>query len=193
MRYPKRLSTGKYIDLGNLKPEDIDLEDIDRSLNYIYRFTGHWKDKEPLTVAQHTWLVYSLAKEFYPNDKATQFNCILHDMPEAYYGDVATPLKRLFGDAYVKFARDIDSVVYSVLWKRKEPFDEEVETRTKICDSIALDIERRNMWSSQYGKKYWPPEPINPFNMNDKKDWFEEASRHRYIDLIGFYKEALNG
>lgn len=186
---PKRVSSGKYIDLATMTSDDINIEDIDRALNYIYRFTGHSKDEEPLTVAQHTKLCMNISDIIFPNDVTVKFDCLLHDMPEAYYGDLATPLKRLFGEEYRKYSEVIDRLVYNKLWKLDDPFTEEIEQKRKVCDLISLDIERRVMWRDQRGKIFWPQEQIKVFTLNDKYDMFYEVKRDRYVSLKEIYEK----
>ena len=48
---PQRMASGRYIDLGNIREEDIDLEDITISLNNITRFNGHHNHNKPLTLS----------------------------------------------------------------------------------------------------------------------------------------------
>lgn len=189
MKAPKRVSSGKYIDLSGLTPADIDIEDINRSLNLIYRFTGHYKDQEPLTVAQHTWLVLELSKYLFPDDRAVQFDCLLHDFPEAYYGDIATPLKKLFGKAYKDYTSGVDAVVYEKLWKIEEPFSPEIEDKRRICDLLSLDIERRCMWSSPLGKDLWPDTPDVGFSTEKKRQFFQKAKEKKKVDLVALYSD----
>ena len=61
MKAWKRMSSGKYIDLNELKLKDISVHDINVALNNIIRFNGHYKDKKPLPVAQHSYMCYLLA------------------------------------------------------------------------------------------------------------------------------------
>lgn len=184
---PKRVSSGKYIDLGDFSVDQVDIEDINKSLNYLYRFTGHHKDAEPLTVAQHTLLCIKISEIFFPNEEDVKFDCLLHDMPEAYTGDIATPLKRMFGDSYKKYNQWIEDIVYTALWKIDTPFTEEVMHKRRVCDLMSLDIERRVMWKSQLGKNMWPEEPDNPFNMNDKAELFREVQSKRFVNLVDIY------
>jgi hypothetical protein len=190
---PKRLGvTGKYIDLNKLEPNDVDIRDIDRALNYIYRFTGHWKDKPPLTVAQHTWLTMEIASDLFPDEPIVKFDCLLHDMPEAYYGDIATPMKKVLKNAYREFVGHVDSVVYDVLWTVNLPFTPEVESKRKVCDLLALDIERRSMWNAVTPKKYWPEIPSERFYSNEEKaQLFTWAQQNRIIELETMYNELV--
>lgn len=188
---PKRMSGGRYIDLANLSVDDISLEDINTSLNYIYRFTGHHKDVPPLTVAQHTKLVMRLSSILFPDELDVKFDCLLHDMPEAYYGDIATPLKRLMKNDYRELANKIDDVIYTKLWIIDDPFTKEVEEKRKVCDLLSLDIERRVMWKDQKGKDLWPEEPKNKFNLKEKQELFNEARSQRFWDLEKMYMEFV--
>lgn len=194
MKLPKRVSSGRYVDLNALSVDDIDINDINTALNYLYRFTGHHKDVEPLTVAQHTKLTIILTEHLYPGDVALKFDCLLHDMPEAYYGDVATPLKNKFGNTYKDYVRTIDAVVYKKLWLLEESpslVDEELYKKRKICDGISLDIERRIMWKDQRGKDLWP-EVDSPFSMKENKKFYDEASSSRFFNLSDAYTQQLN-
>lgn len=191
MKAPKRMASGKYLDLANLQPEDILLSDINTSLNTIYRFTGHYKDAKPLTVAQHTRLVMWFSERVFPGDDAVLFDCLLHDMPEAYYGDVATPWKHLVGDSLRQWQNKIDATVYERLWVLDEPFTEEIEQKRKVCDLLALDVERRTMWRDQKGKNLWPETPsAMAMSVKEKEDLFFEMQAVDF-DMEGAYDWLL--
>lgn len=185
----KRMSSGKYIDMSDFQLEDVSVSDISNSLNHVYRFTGHHKDKKPLTVAQHTWLCMEISKMMFPGEPAVEFGCLLHDMPEAYYGDVATPFKKMLGDNYRKITDAFDNTVYAILWKDKFTYDEDVENKVKICDRISLDIERRNLWKSQIGKDLWPEPPKFGMSLNEKEEWFDKAQAISFVDLEQLWKD----
>lgn len=186
----KRLSSGKYVDLGNLKVEDINIKDINTSLNYIYRFTGHSKDKEPLTVAQHTQLAVFLSRKLFPDDLITEFDVTIHDFPEAYTGDIATPLKQLFGKEYKQYEEDIEAVVYAKLWTPVTAFTHEIYEKRKVCDLLALDIERRNIWSSNQGKSEWPDIQFEGmFSSKEKRELFDNIQQDRFVNLENMYND----
>jgi len=194
MRLPKRVSSGRYVDLNNLTVDDVDITDISKSLNYLYRFTGHHKDVEPLTVAQHTNLVMKISEILYPDDFVLKFDCLLHDAPECFYGDIATPLKQKFGQVYKDYVLTIDSIVYKKLWLLNEDsslVDKNLHKRRKECDGISLDIERRIMWKDQRGKDHWP-EVESPFSMKDNKRLFDEVSEYRIFNMADKYNEMIS-
>lgn len=180
----KRLSTGKYVDLLQFTEDDVDIVDINTSLNYTYRFSGHHKDAVPLTVAQHTVLVANLSRLLFEGDEETYKACIIHDMPEAYYGDITTPVKRIMGSAFYDFTGPIDVAVERVFYGGVIP--EEIHERVKVCDLLALDIERRVMWNSQLGKDKWPDTPFDGLTMQKKRQLFLEVDNLYNIKLENY-------
>jgi hypothetical protein len=188
----KRLSSGKYVDLQNLTVEDVDIKDISQSLNYIYRFTGHYKSKPPLTVAQHTRLAVYLSTIVFPNDLTVKFDVLLHDFPEYITGDIATPLKYIFGPQFKDYEHGIEKIVYEALWKIDTPFTHEIYEQRKICDLLALDIERRNIWADPSGKEQWPEIPMESlFSVKEKKEVFDKIQNDRFVDIEKMYKDIL--
>lgn len=188
----KRLSSGKYIDLSDLKVEDVSLTDIDRSLNLIHRFTGHWKDNKPLTVAQHTRLVVHVSKILFPGDTVTEFDCTIHDFPEAYTGDIATPLKKLFGQQFKDYETKIEDTVYEKLYVPVTGFDLDKETyeKRKVCDLLALDIERRSIWRDNTSKQHWPDIPMDTILPNKEKHaLYVWAAEPEHVDLVAMYND----
>lgn len=152
-----RISNGRLVNLLDMGPEDIDLFSISRALNSISRFSGHWGRVPPLTVAQHTLLCMELAAKIYPGQLDVEFGCLLHDMPEAYYNDISSPMKKCID--IKDFTKPIDKVVHETLWILKDPMTEEVEEKVKHCDLLALTIERNIMWEETEGnadERYFP-------------------------------------
>lgn len=189
----KRMSSGKYIDFENLTTDDIKIEDINTALNYIYRFTGHWKDQPPMTVAQHTYLCMLIAKELFPGDKEVQLAVLLHDWPETYYGDMSTPIKRLLTKRTKQLLSNIDDLVIEKFWVSDKPY-EIFEDEVKLCDYSSLDIERRNMWKSTLGKDKWPPVENGLIDPHIKKDLWDHVIQHKpFVDLKQEYERLVNG
>lgn len=170
----KRMSSGKYVDLNNLSYNYLDIDDVCTSLENIIRFTGHYKDVSPLTVAQHSLLCLHMGQVFEPDDTDLHLALVTHDFAEAYIGDVSTPVKKAMGDKWYNFAQPIEDIVEQRFFGGV--VSPELHHRVKIYDLAALDIERRVMWSSQYGKDKWPACPLNVGTIEDKAELFEAAS-----------------
>lgn len=176
----KRMSSGKYVDLNNLTEEMIDLGDINMSLNHIYRFTGHHKNRAPLTVAQHSKLCLMLAQTMHPDNLELQRAVLVHDFAEAYIGDVATPVKRAMGDRWYDFAKPLEAVVEKAVLGHN--IDQDMHDAVKMFDLMALDIERRSMWDDQRGVDKWPTTGTTD-SVKAKRDLFRSVSV-RDVDLV---------
>lgn len=197
-----RISKNELVDLGDFKPEDVDLESISRSLNNLKRFTGHYSFSRPLSVAQHTYLCTMIAERLYPKDNGVKLMCIIHDFPEAYYGDLSSPLKRFLGEAYREKIKDIDRIIYETLWNKRYEIPDYVSpdffTRynspytdyseeCKKCDHISLRIEQNMLFGT-----FPPEEYVREFMQKyDTKKMFDECGKYE-IDLKALYKSNLN-
>tara|TARA_Y100000296_G_scaffold66371_1_gene78377 strand:+ start:2453 stop:3019 length:567 start_codon:yes stop_codon:yes gene_type:complete len=144
-----RVSSGAYINLAEITPEDVSMFDVVAGLNNIRRCCGHGADRDPLTVLQHSMLVADLAYAA-TGSKRLGLHGQLHDAHEAYIGDTTTPVKTLTG--YIEPVNVIRAV--------RDAFDlNDYGIRLiKPYDTLALDIERKSLWTyNKADDKYWPP------------------------------------
>ena len=81
------LKGGRLVDLDDLKPSDIDIDQIAHALAMQCRWNGN--TRYFYSVAQHSIQV-SLMME----DSTDRLYGLLHDAAEAFIGDIATPIKR---------------------------------------------------------------------------------------------------
>lgn len=127
------LSDGNYFDLAN--PDGaVSIEVIARSLSRLCRFTGHLAPHVAhYSVAQHSVLVSRLV----PPHLARQG--LMHDMAEAFVGDVSAPLKRMLPDY-----REIEARVERALfWWFDLP--EVLDPAVRHADLVALVTEKRDL------------------------------------------------
>ncbi len=86
--------SGKFIpDPLNIRECDIDFDDIMSALSLINRFGGH--TGSPYSVLEHLCHCYDKAK-LLTSDKDVLTWVLLHDVAEAYIGDIIRPIKRRF-------------------------------------------------------------------------------------------------
>lgn len=177
-----RISSGRLVDLSNFTEEDICLESISRSLNELKRFTGHWREKEPLTVAQHTGLTMRISRALYPDDVATYLLCLIHDFPEAYYGDLSSPLKRYLG-SNLDDLHFIDGIITGKLFFFDKKFLSQAHERMKRCDNLSLRIEQWQMWGDDEYLSALSNVDFEFTESNPVDDWYTDIqNRHLYLD-----------
>lgn len=82
-------ASGRRVNLAQIRPEDICLDDIAVALARINRHGGH--TRVPYTVAQHSVEVSRMCA---PEDAEWG---LMHDAAEAYVGDVVSPIKNVEG------------------------------------------------------------------------------------------------
>lgn len=74
---------------------DYNIGRIAHSLAQINRFNGH--AARPYSVAEHSILVWEIAKHELKLDANGQMAALMHDAHEAFIGDITTPMKELLG------------------------------------------------------------------------------------------------
>lgn len=130
--------SGLMVNISRPTREMITLEDIAHALARIQRFNGH--SHVAYTVARHTRLVVDIIRALGGGVNA-QLLGWLHDMPEAYIGDVSSPLKRLLQPVYDildrRFLREISAHLGLPV------FTEEDHKLLKHADLLALLVERK--------------------------------------------------
>lgn len=122
-----RTYTGKYIDVFNIDPSLICIEDIAHGLSNVCRWAGQCK--EFYSVAQHSVFVAKCVSQ------QNKLAALLHDASEAYLNDIPRPIKHRLPD-YKK----LENYVQTEIAKKfgfEYPFNEDV----KQGDDYALRQE----------------------------------------------------
>jgi len=129
--------SGKWFDILDPQPDQIDIESIAHALSMLCRFTGHVKHF--YSVGQHSWLGSYIVPENY----ALEF--LLHDSAEAFLGDMNRPLKHLTeaGPAY----REIEYKIMAVIRQKfgLPQFQSEI---IHTVDNQMLYAEKEQLMSS---------------------------------------------
>jgi uncharacterized protein len=120
--------TGIQVNIHRPTPEMIQVEDICKGLSNICRFGGQIGPH--YTVAEHTLLVWYLA----PREHKRA--ALVHDMAEAYIGDVIKPLKVMLGAPYAQIERRFEEVIFA-----KFGVNHSDVVAIKPYDMEALEIE----------------------------------------------------
>ena len=96
----QRMLSGRRLDLLDPSPLDIEIEDIAHGLARVARWNGQTSGAHIFSVAQHTLLVETIARERAALDRRAAARALLHDAPEYVIGDMISPFKAVIGDAY---------------------------------------------------------------------------------------------
>lgn len=142
-----RVRSGTRVYFQDPQPDEIHLGDITWALGCVPRFAGH--SRETYSVAQHSVLAYYVTRElldtWVPNAghehrTALLRTALLHDAPEAYLGDVVSPLKRLL----VGY-KEIENAWWSVMAAKWELMDP-IPSFVKMVDVALLHAELAHLF-----------------------------------------------
>jgi hypothetical protein len=86
-----------------------DIEEIAHALSNTCRFNGH--TKKFYSVAEHSVNVMELLLDEFPDNKELAFQALMHDAPEAYLGDIVTPLKKAL-TAFQKIEHHVETALF---------------------------------------------------------------------------------
>lgn len=171
------VSTGKSVSLTNPMPGSIDIRDIAHALSHLCRFTGH--TRRLYTVAQHSVLVARAVPE------KDRFHGLMHDAPEAYIGDVSSPLKAMLPE----YKRIEQEIWRTIAWRFS--ISPTLPESVKHADLVMLATERRDLLKRS--TEDWPclagitpqAEIIYP--------WGPEQARHEFMNLFFSTCPSLDG
>ena len=94
------MRSGRRLDLLDPSPLDVEIEDIAHGIARVPRWNGQTIGAHIFSVAQHTLLVDTIARQQGPIDDKLRLAIMLHDAPEYVVGDMITPFKAVIGDSY---------------------------------------------------------------------------------------------
>ncbi|WP_060060134.1 hypothetical protein [Burkholderia ubonensis] len=117
----------------NPHPSMVVLDDVAHALSHINRFTGH--TSYAYSVAQHSVAV-SRYLERTGAPLKVQMAGLLHDAHEAYFGDIAAPLK-----AFLKVGDVEDRIQVVVATAFGLTLEDLHDRRVKLADLTALAVE----------------------------------------------------
>jgi hypothetical protein len=181
-RIPSYISaypSGNLIDLFDMKPEDIEIEDVAHHLALQCRWSG--AVRYHYSVAQHAWHCSFLV----PPDHA--YDALHHDDAEYILQDMAKPLKHhiLLGRGYRVAEAMIEKVIGPALDVRF-PLSGEV----KVADLAVLCAEADQL--TRHGRTRWTyykdiaPAPIKV------KRWTPEKAERKWLARHEELKDAKN-
>jgi HD domain len=130
-----RTWTGSMAPFGP-QSEPVNILDLVVHLGRERRWGGF--GSQEYTVLHHSMLVSLIwLRAGYPLEGLAQI--LMHDFPEAYTGDIPSPVKAEMGDGIKKLEAHIDTAIRAVL--RPGALTDELKHLVRLCDQAALVIE----------------------------------------------------
>jgi uncharacterized protein len=137
----QRMLSGRRLDLLDPSPLDIEIEDIAHGLARVARWNGQTRGAHIFSVAQHTLLVETIARQLRPNtDRRLLLAVLLHDSPEYVIGDLISPFKVVMGDAYKAVETRLLSAIH-VRFGLPRTIPEQLHRLIKLADQAAAGLE----------------------------------------------------
>lgn len=150
--------TGKRVNLQNPRAEDVCLGDIAFALARLSRFTGHVDPS--WSVGQHSLLCAELAR-LQGGSLELQRSCLIHDFPEAYLGDVSSPLKRCIQGYHGLEILHFMAICKALGTPAEDEWMHDHQPKVKAIDQRAFEIEVQT---------FMPPHPDLPAMMPPTED-----------------------
>lgn len=180
------LRNGKEVDIANLRPEDIDIDDIKCSLFHIARFNGH--SSCHYSVGEHSVNCFRAAigdnrffevvqkdVKLFKYEKNFLKAVFTHDFSEAYCGDIITPIKKYLGKKFAK----LEHKIHLAISRRFNIDFKKYKSAVKDIDLHVLDIEL-----SLYKRKRLYLENQDVKNLWDEADMIGKDFSKKYFDII---------
>ncbi len=183
--------TGKSFDLLNPTPEMVCIEDISHALANIGRFTGHTRSF--YSVAQHCVIMADADLPGKPLQR------LLHEVAEAYIGDISSPLKQLLCinrpdlESYIPFkvlpVREFEQKILAVIGLALG-VDLSHSAEVKEADNRMYITEVRDLMppSDEFGKWRGNLKPLNNKIIPWEPEYAEHEFRAAYQDYKGSSK-----
>lgn len=129
------MHSGRFVDVANVRPDDVSIFDVAHSLALLCRWNGHLK--EFYSVAQHCVLCCDNAPA------GLEAAALLHDAGEAYVGDLTRPVRICAGAAFGALDAHITQTIFQALgvpWPTTEGW-----AAISALDDMVLATEARDL------------------------------------------------
>ena len=172
MRVYIQTRSGIEFDLEQPRHEDVVLGDIAHALSHINRFVGH---AGGYSVAEH--LVLCCREAQYRGMQAQDIRmALMHDAHEAYMGDIATPVKKLLGDAVEELESRLAHVV-----RKRFALPQTVSEAVHGIDCAAARSEALQHLGSMEGP-LWPGEEYGELHEHlSPKPWAPAVAERTFL------------
>ena len=180
----QRMLSGRRLDLLDPSPLDIEIEDIAHGLARVARWNGQTEGAHILSVAQHSILVETIARQRARLDRRERLAVLLHDAPEYVIGDVISPFKAVIGDAYKIVEARLLAAIH-LRFGLPAILSEPLVVQIKAADRAAAYLEATRLAGFAYAEatRFFgrPPRLSSVIERDYLSPWPAEVAQERYL------------
>ena len=158
----QRMLSGRRLDLLDLTPMDIEIEDIAHGLAFVARWNGQTIGDYAYSVAEHSLLVETLFGRIAPKAPPKwRLAALLHDAPEYVIGDMISPVKASVGPGYGALDERLEAAVH-IRFGLPARVPAQIKRQIKKADKISAWMEATQIagfTESEATKFFGKPDP----------------------------------
>jgi 5'-deoxynucleotidase YfbR-like HD superfamily hydrolase len=177
--------SGRRLDLLDPSPLDVEVEDIAHGLARVARWNGQTEGAHIYSVAQHSLLVETLARQQARLDRPGRLAALLHDAPEYVIGDMISPFKAVIGDAYKAVEARLLAAIH-LRFGLPAQLPAELLALIKAADQAAAYLEATRLagFSAAEARRFFgrPPRLSAVIERDYVVPWPAETAERRYLD-----------
>ena len=181
----QRMLSGRRLDLLDPSPLDVEIEDIAHGLARVARWNGQTHGAHIFSVAQHSLLSETIAREIARPAREIRLALLLHDAPEYVIGDMISPFKAVIGDAYKSVEARLLAAIHLRFGLPAE-LALPVEQLIKRCDRSAAYLEATRLagFSAAEARRFFGQAPkLSPtIEREYLVPWPAQLAEQRYLD-----------
>jgi len=181
----QRMLSGRRLDLLDPSPLDVEIEDIAHGLARVARWNGQTEGAHIFSVAQHSLLVETIARQRVRLDRRRRLAVLLHDAPEYVIGDMISPFKAVIGDAYKAVEARLLAAVH-LRFGLPVTLPDDLLTLIKTADRAAAYLEATRLAgfsSAEAGRFFGRPPKFSAVIMRDYlTPWPANVAETRYLE-----------
>jgi uncharacterized protein len=180
----QRMLSGRRLDLLDPSPLDIEIEDIAHGLARVARWNGQTEGAHIFSVAQHSLLAETIARQRVSLDRSRRLAVLLHDAPEYVIGDMISPFKAVIGDAYKSVESRLLAAIH-VRFGLPAALPADLLSLIKTSDRSAAYLEATRLagFSASEARRFFGPAP--KFSADIERDyltpWPADVAEARYL------------
>jgi uncharacterized protein len=177
--------SGRRLDLLDPSPLDVEMEDIAHGLARVARWNGQTSGAHIFSVAQHSLLVETIARQKGRLDRRGRLAVLLHDAPEYVIGDMISPFKAIIGDSYKSVEARLLAAVH-LRFGLPAALPDDLTALIKAADRAAAYLEATRLagFAAAEAQRFFgnPPKFSAAIERDYLTPWPAETAEARYLD-----------